>query len=422
MAANQHFDLTEDNSVALVSTVIIFLALSWLSVGLRTYTRAFLMKSYQLDDWLMLIAQAIFTVSCAFILEGVKEGLGRHNAAIKDASAEVNALKWQALATATYVLDMMFIKLSIGVFLLRLSVKKVYTWIIWISLAVITIWSTVIFFWNMFQCNPVEKQWDFRIAYGHCVSADEIVSAAYAISAMTIVSDWLYAILPIPMLWTVKMTKTAKATVIVILGLGIFASIATLVRLRFLADLTETDDILFAGTDAMVWTLIEPGVAIVASSLATIRPLLRALKIRGFESTGNTYGTGHSAAMRSNVNRSKSGAKPGTKPGVMPGFGPNDVSLMNVQPKHDTIPRSAPNDIDIPLPPHRGVPNGPLSPGQVSIVKSEILVIQGNRSPPPSPWHAAAQIASSPNDSFEQIHHLEAQSQDIERYGFGGRR
>lgn len=34
----------------------------------------------------------------------------------------------------------------------------------------------------------------------------------------------------------------------------------------------------------MVWTLIEPGVAIVASSLATIRPLLRAMKIKGFES------------------------------------------------------------------------------------------------------------------------------------------
>ncbi|KAI8657452.1 hypothetical protein NCS57_01123400 [Fusarium keratoplasticum] len=412
MAANQHIDLSEDNSAALVSTVIVFMALSWLSVGLRSYTRAFVMKSYQLDDWLMLIAQGIFTVSCAFILEGVKEGLGRHNEAIKDDAAEVNALKWQALATATYVLDMMFIKLSIGVFLLRLSVKPVYTWIIWISLAVITIWSTVIFFWNMFQCSPVEKQWDFRITGGHCVSADQIVSAAYAISAMTIVSDWLYAILPIPMLWTVKMTKTAKATVIVILGLGIFASIATLVRLRFLADLTDTDDILFAGTDAMVWTLIEPGVAIIASSLATIRPLLRAMKIRGFESTGNTYGTGHSAAMRSNANRSK--------PGVMPGFGPNDVSLMNVEPKHDTI-RNIPNDINIPLPPHRGVPNGPLSPGQVSIVKSEILVIQGNRSPPPSPWHASAQI-SSPNNSFEQIHDLEAQSQDIDRHGIGGRR
>lgn len=65
MAANQHIDLSEDNSVALVSTVIVFMALSWLSVGLRTYTRAFLMKSYQMDDWLMLIAQVCCDISLA---------------------------------------------------------------------------------------------------------------------------------------------------------------------------------------------------------------------------------------------------------------------------------------------------------------------------------------------------------------------
>lgn len=87
---------------------------------------------------------------------------------------------------------MMFIKLSIGVFLLRLSVQKVYTWILWISLVVITIWSTVIFFWDIFQCNPVKKQWDYRITTGTCVTADQIVAAAYSISVMTIVSDWLY--------------------------------------------------------------------------------------------------------------------------------------------------------------------------------------------------------------------------------------
>lgn len=46
------------------------------------------------------------------------------------------------------------------------------------------------------------------------------------------------------MLWKVKMTKQAKATVIVILGLGIFASVATLIRLKFLADLEDLDDIL----------------------------------------------------------------------------------------------------------------------------------------------------------------------------------
>ena len=51
----------------------------------------------------------------------------------------------------------------------------------------------------------------------------------------------------------------------------------------------------------MVWTLVEPGVAIVAASLATIRPLLRALRIRGFDSTGRT---GRSGGIRSGTNRS----------------------------------------------------------------------------------------------------------------------
>ncbi|KAI6766276.1 hypothetical protein HG530_007346 [Fusarium avenaceum] len=404
MATNKHVNLYEENGNVLVATAITLLVLSWISVGLRTYTRTCLMQGQQLDDWLMLVAQIIFTISCSFILEGVQRGVGKHNEAIENEDAEVQALMWQALATATYILDMMFIKLSIGVFLLRLCVKKVYNWIIWVSLTIISIWSIVLFFWNLFQCHPVEMQWDFRIKEGKCVSVDQIISAAYAISVMTVVSDWLYALLPIPMLWSVKMTKQAKATVIVILGLGIFASVATLIRLRFLADLTDTDDILFAGTDAMAWTLIEPGVAIVASSLATIRPLLRAMKIRGFESTDNNYSTGHSAGTPSNANRAKSSVL------AMPGFGPDDVSLTNITHQNKTNGRSYTDDVHI-LPP-RNHTEGPLSPGQVSTVKSEILVIQGNSSPPSS-WRS--QTNDSPSSSFEQLHNLEAQSQDIER-------
>jgi hypothetical protein len=87
---------------------------------------------------------------------------------------------------------MMLIKLSIGLFLLRFSVQRVYFYIITISLAIITIWSLVLFFWNLFQCNPVQKQWDYRILGGSCVTPDQVVQAAYAISIMTILSDWLY--------------------------------------------------------------------------------------------------------------------------------------------------------------------------------------------------------------------------------------
>ena len=292
-------------------------------------------------------------------MAGYFAGMGRHNKSL-DQPSEIRALEFQALATASYVLDMMFIKLSIGIFLLRLATQKRYRYLIWGSLAVIAIWSLALFFWNMFQCNPVQAQWDYTVLEqdptAHCASGDEIVNAAYALSVMTILSDWLYALIPIPIVWNVKMTTQTKITVVLILSMGVFASVATLIRLKFLSDLTDLSDILRrssllprscltsncvwltaflpppppdGGTDSMVWTLVEPGVAIVASSLVTIRPLLRALKVRGFTSSGTSKqqqtGPFSNGQPKSRATRSK---------GAMPGFGSKDVTLIDIELGH----------------------------------------------------------------------------------------
>jgi rhodopsin domain-containing protein len=87
---------------------------------------------------------------------------------------------------------MMFIKFSIGIFLLRLAVRKIYRRIIWGSIFIVGVWSTVLFFWDLFQCSPVQAQWDYTIPNSKCVSADQIVAAAYALSVMTILTDWFY--------------------------------------------------------------------------------------------------------------------------------------------------------------------------------------------------------------------------------------
>ncbi|KAM0813635.1 hypothetical protein AB5N19_13633 [Seiridium cardinale] len=329
MAAQDPNVSTESKGGALVGTAAAFLALTWLSVFLRTYVRAVMLKGFRADDWLMLVAQINYTVSCAFILQGVYYGLGRHNKSLEQ-SHEIEALKYQALATATYIADMMFIKLSIGIFLLRLATQRRYRYTIYGSVFVVSVWSIVLFFWNLFQCNPVEAQWDYTILVkdktATCVDANQVVNAAYSLSILTVLTDWFYALIPIPMVWKVKMTKQAKATVMVVLGLGVFASIATLIRLKFLADLTDLEDLLFATTDAMVWTLIEPGVAIVASSLITIRPLLRAWRISGFQSTENSRRTGPLSHGQ--------GVSRGTRPNGMPGFGSKDMSCIDVEAAH----------------------------------------------------------------------------------------
>ncbi|KAI0865998.1 hypothetical protein F4860DRAFT_203548 [Xylaria cubensis] len=316
---------TDSNGIGLLVTGIVTLSIAWLSMALRTYVRAVIMKSFQVDDWVMLAGLANFTVSCSFVFTGLSYGLGRHNRSLSQYD-EIEALKYQALATASYVSNMWLIKLSIGLFLFRLAVRNRYKWLLGISIVVVGVWSLALFFWNIFQCSPVPAQWDYTILTNdpksHCVSADEIVSAAYALSALTILSDWLYALIPIPMIWQVKMTAQAKWSVIAVLSLGVFASIATLIRLGFLADLTDVADILYAGTDAMIWTLVEPGIAISAASLATIRPLLRRWKIRGFT---------HSERSRATTGRSQDHSSRPRIASKMPGFGPQDVRMVDLE-------------------------------------------------------------------------------------------
>lgn len=49
--------LAQDNGGALVATAVSFLALTYISVGLRTYVRTYLTGGFLVDDWLMLAAQ-----------------------------------------------------------------------------------------------------------------------------------------------------------------------------------------------------------------------------------------------------------------------------------------------------------------------------------------------------------------------------
>ncbi|EFQ28128.1 integral membrane family protein [Colletotrichum graminicola M1.001] len=421
-------NLSESNGGALVATAVSFLVLSWFSVLLRCYVRAFMTNGFQVDDWFMVVAQVIFTLSCSFILAGVDNGLGRHNRALSQRQ-EISALMYQALATATYVLGMLFIKLSIGFFLLRLSTSRVYNWVIHVSLAIVTIWSVVIFFWNTFQCSPIEAQWDYTISNAECVPADAVVAAAYSISVMTILSDWLYALLPIPMVWGIEMTIQAKATVIVILGLGIFASIATLIRLRYLADLGDVADILFTGTDPMVWTLVEPGVAIVASSLVTVRPLLRAWRLTGFASTNRTPGMSGaiSGGMRSGTVRSAARPTPRNDPYGAGDVGPTELELGDMG-KHEPKPwpkyrigYTAPfAQFGSKVAGGQIQANSVTPPGRERRRSSDesMYVVEGGKTS--DTWRDDR--TGSPSVSSADLDGLDAQSQHSGRVGLGGRR
>lgn len=66
--------LSEYNGAALVATAVAFLALSWISVLLRIYVRAFMTNCFQLDDWFMVIGQVRERLCCQLKTKVLPEG------------------------------------------------------------------------------------------------------------------------------------------------------------------------------------------------------------------------------------------------------------------------------------------------------------------------------------------------------------
>lgn len=149
-------------------------------------------------------------------------------------------------------------------------------------------------------------------------------------------------------------------------------------------------------TDATIWSLVEPGVAIIASSLATIRPLLRSLRIKGFQSTDKTPSTGMSGGRYANGSRIKNAS--------MPGYGHNDVSLHSVnrdgRPKH----------VGISVDDYHSQVATMNGSGRPSDAKSEIFVIEGSKHSPT--W--STQNLHPSNRSVDELPDLESHGREYQ--------
>ncbi|TGO38717.1 hypothetical protein BHYA_0069g00370 [Botrytis hyacinthi] len=273
----------EGRQIQIVTLVTIGLFFSWLSVGLRCYTRIIVSRTFGSDDYWILLGLVAYTAVSIFTYLDVHYGIGVHAAQL-NYDQLTNAAKYQVFVELGYILCTAIIKTSVGLLLLRItSVKTFYKYVVWISLAIIWIWTIVTFVISCVQCRPLKASWD-PLTPGVCLEPRIIANFAYAISAETIFFDWLFALLPIPMLWNIKMSLRLKFSIMVILSLGIVASAATIIRLKYLVAFLNVTDSLYSITPVFIWSTIEIALGIVAASTATLRPLLRSWKILGFAS------------------------------------------------------------------------------------------------------------------------------------------
>jgi hypothetical protein len=79
---------------------------------------------------------------------------------------------------------------------------------------------------------------------------------------------------PIPLLWNVQIDLRVKISIIALLGLGIFASTAAIVRLTVTLNLSATTDFLYYAMPVAAWAHAELGLGVILANLSALRPLL----------------------------------------------------------------------------------------------------------------------------------------------------
>ncbi|KAJ6078951.1 hypothetical protein N7467_008704, partial [Penicillium canescens] len=123
------------------------------------------------------------------------------------------------------------------------------------------------------------------------MSEAEISWSSYAIA--DVVTDILPLLFPVPLVWQLQLTISKKISVLLVFLLGSLSTAIGITRMVVLLYFTygTSDgyrDLLDTISTALIWSLTEASVAIIASCLPSIRPLVHrssASEARGQSST-----------------------------------------------------------------------------------------------------------------------------------------
>ncbi|KAF4816804.1 hypothetical protein CGCTS75_v012647 [Colletotrichum tropicale] len=218
--------------------------------SLRLYTRAFLAKTIGRDDYVLVASFILATVGMVLlIMQGIR-GMGKHQDTLSDADVtEIMQLSFY-LSNISGVAGRIFVVLC-GIFA-------------WVTIAL--------------YCKPLAGYWDKSLE-PECYDMKLFISFGLFYTSSCMFTDVCFAVLPIPVIWTLQMKRRTRIYLIGILSLGYCAVGVGVVTAVFqIAYGGEKDGTL--KNSVQFWGFVQFCLAIIAACAPSLKPLFgRALKI-----------------------------------------------------------------------------------------------------------------------------------------------
>jgi hypothetical protein len=129
------------------------------------------------------------------------------------------------VSEATYVMAMMTLKISLGIFFARIVIKPWQMRLIYINVGVNIISSVATFFYCLFRCGPDLNIYVLQQVSDRCTPKTLDRFMAYQQAAITTLTDLVFVVLPVSILWNANMNRRSKISVGFILCLaGLFVA------------------------------------------------------------------------------------------------------------------------------------------------------------------------------------------------------
>ncbi|KAI9370269.1 hypothetical protein BJX61DRAFT_544799 [Aspergillus egyptiacus] len=265
-----------DRSLAIAMTAAVMVGLSIIAVAFRCFVRFYVVRAFGWDDGLMVAALVLFIALGALCIIGPVAGVGHRLEEFTSLKGLEKAMMWWWLGQIFYLWASAVAKVAIAFALLRLAVRQLHRIILWAVIGTVIVIGLVFWLVLLLNCQPVSYFWErFNpLKSGTCLSTDILIGIAYMYSSITIVCDFTLGLLPAFLIWRLQMTPRTKVALVGILSLGAVASVAVVIRMPFLQYYSDPD-FLYSTYQIAIWSVMETGLAIVAGSLITLRPLFR---------------------------------------------------------------------------------------------------------------------------------------------------
>ncbi|UNI24266.1 hypothetical protein JDV02_010029 [Purpureocillium takamizusanense] len=290
-------DLDANNAYLVYIPAGVFVVICPVLMALRIWARLRKGGSMGADDWTAIAALIFTLLTSGFLVASCQYGMGKHWVTVVGHN-RFETMKYFFMAQITYKASINLVKCCILLLYLRLfRIVRWFRWACWVLLAAAIMYCTASVAVTIFQCRPLIRAFDKTVP-GTCINTAKFW---YANAGFSIATDVIILLLPMPLVWKLEVPIAQKVALMAVFAIGVFVVITSCLRVTTLDILATTPDQTYDIANVM-WTIVEPNVAVVCACLPILRPFIvkifPMLRSKGYSGAYGTpaYGTGKSRA------------------------------------------------------------------------------------------------------------------------------